>query len=254
MTLYIFKWLLDFESHLSRPSKVIKKFFHSFLLVILVWFFYTEIYYFFVFYYTVWSVDPVLFQMTIQYTNTIYWTVALFPGDLSYTTSFICLGLWFIIYYFLYLSGSVSEHSRGFSGGTSGKEPADQCRRHKRRWFDPWIGKIHWRRSWQPTPVYLPRASSWTEEPGGLQSRVAQGQTLLKQLSMHACRTLSSVPFICIFIYGLVPQCFNYWGFIMCSHIWAFITHRWTYFSSFQNFPGYPTPVSNINLNIILST
>ena len=161
---------------------------------------------------------------------------------------------WFITYYFLYLSGSVSEHSRGFSGGTSGKEPADQCRRHKRRWFDPWIGKIHWRRSWQPTPVYLPRASSWTEEPGGLQSRVAQGQTLLKQLSMHACRTLSSVPFICIFIYGLVPQCFNYWGFIMCSHIWAFITHRWTYFSSFQNFPGYPTPVSNINLNIILST
>ena len=32
--------------------------------------------------------------MTIQYTNTIYWTVALFPGDLSHTTSFICLGLY----------------------------------------------------------------------------------------------------------------------------------------------------------------
>ena len=32
----------------------------------------------------------------------------------------------------------------------SGKEPACQCRRHKRDRFDPWIGKIPWRRAWQP--------------------------------------------------------------------------------------------------------
>ena len=25
-----------------------------------------------------------------------------------------------------------------------------------------------WRRVWQPTPVFLPGESSWTEEPGGL--------------------------------------------------------------------------------------
>ena len=35
--------------------------------------------------------------------------------------------------------------------------------------FDPWVGKIPWRRAWQPTPVFLPRESPWTEEPGGLQ-------------------------------------------------------------------------------------
>ena len=23
-------------------------------------------------------------------------------------------------------------------------------------WFDPWVGKIPWRRAWQPTPVFLP--------------------------------------------------------------------------------------------------
>ena len=23
--------------------------------------------------------------------------------------------------------------------------------------FDPWVGKIPWRREWQPTPVFLPR-------------------------------------------------------------------------------------------------
>ena len=30
-----------------------------------------------------------------------------------------------------------------------GKEPACNV-------FDPWVGKIHWRRAWQPTPVLLP--------------------------------------------------------------------------------------------------
>ena len=44
----------------------------------------------------------------------------------------------------------------GFPGGASGKELAYQCRRHKRCGFDPWVGKIPWRRSWQPTPAFLP--------------------------------------------------------------------------------------------------
>ena len=38
----------------------------------------------------------------------------------------------------------------------SGKEPAYQCRRHG---FDPWVGRIPWRRKWQPTPVFLPGKS-----------------------------------------------------------------------------------------------
>ena len=42
------------------------------------------------------------------------------------------------------------------SSGVSGKEPTCQCRRHKRCGFDPWVGKIRWRRKWQPTPVFLP--------------------------------------------------------------------------------------------------
>ena len=31
-----------------------------------------------------------------------------------------------------------------------------QCRRPG---FDPWVGKIPWRRKWQPTPVFLPGES-----------------------------------------------------------------------------------------------
>ena len=47
----------------------------------------------------------------------------------------------------------------GLPGGTSGKEPAWEWGRHKRHEFDPWVGKIPWRRAWQPTPVFLPRKS-----------------------------------------------------------------------------------------------
>ena len=32
--------------------------------------------------------------------------------------------------------------------------------------FDPWVGKIPWRRKWQSTPVVLPGKIPWTEEPG----------------------------------------------------------------------------------------
>ena len=54
---------------------------------------------------------------------------------------------------------AVSQESRCFPGGTSGKEPACQCRRHKRCGFDPWVGKIPWRRTQQPTAVLLPGES-----------------------------------------------------------------------------------------------
>ena len=42
-----------------------------------------------------------------------------------------------------------------------------QCERPR---FDPWVGKIPWRRAWQPTPEFLPGEFPWTEKPGGLQS------------------------------------------------------------------------------------
>ena len=43
-----------------------------------------------------------------------------------------------------------------FPDSTSDKEPACQCRRHKRLGFHPWVRKIPWRRKWQPTPIFLP--------------------------------------------------------------------------------------------------
>ena len=42
-----------------------------------------------------------------------------------------------------------------FHGSASGKELASP----KRHGFDPGVGKIPWRRAWQPTPVFLPGES-----------------------------------------------------------------------------------------------
>ena len=58
----------------------------------------------------------------------------------------------------------------GFPGGSSGKEPACRCKTRKRRGLDPWVGKVPWRRAWQPPPVFLPGEFPWIEEPGRLQS------------------------------------------------------------------------------------
>jgi len=44
---------------------------------------------------------------------------------------------------------------RGFPGGASGEENQPANARHVRCRFEPWIGKILWRRAWQPTPVFL---------------------------------------------------------------------------------------------------
>ena len=54
-----------------------------------------------------------------------------------------------------------SQGSYKNSGVTSGEEPACHCRRRKRCRFDPWVGKIPWRRAWQPTPVFFCRESHW---------------------------------------------------------------------------------------------
>ena len=64
----------------------------------------------------------------------------------------------------------------------SSKAPACQCRRHKRRGFDPWVGTITWSWKWQPTPVSLPGKSprgAW----GATVCGIANSQT---QLSIQA--------------------------------------------------------------------
>ena len=64
----------------------------------------------------------------------------------------------------------------------SGKEPACHSRRYG---FNPWAGKILWRRAWQPTPVFFPGEPHGRGAWQATVYRVAKSQTQLKQLSMH---------------------------------------------------------------------
>ena len=47
----------------------------------------------------------------------------------------------------------------GFPGGSGGKEPACRAGDEGRSEFEPWVGKIPWRRAWQPTAAFLPGES-----------------------------------------------------------------------------------------------
>ena len=71
---------------------------------------------------------------------------------------------------------------------SSGKEPACQCWRHQRPGFSPWVGKIPWRRAWQPTPVFFPGESHGQRSPVGYS---LQGHTELDttEATQHTCVT-----------------------------------------------------------------
>ena len=42
---------------------------------------------------------------------------------------------------------------------SDGYETPGICLQRRRFRFDPWVGKIPWRREWQPTPRFLPGES-----------------------------------------------------------------------------------------------
>ena len=70
----------------------------------------------------------------------------------------------------------------------SGKEPACQRTRHRRRRFQPWVGKIPRRRAWQPTPVFSPenpvdRGAWWATVRGVRKSQTGQ-HTQISQLGL----------------------------------------------------------------------
>ena len=76
--------------------------------------------------------------------------------------------------------------SQGFSGDARGKEPACQRRRCMRPRLNPWIGKVPWRRGWQPTPVFFLGESHGQRTWWATVHGVAQSWTRLKRLSSHA--------------------------------------------------------------------
>ena len=60
------------------------------------------------------------------------------------------------------------------------------CRRLKRHGLDLWVGKIPWRRAWQPTPIFLHEKSHGRSSLAGyIVHKFAKIRTQLKRLSTH---------------------------------------------------------------------
>ena len=57
--------------------------------------------------------------------------------------------------------------------------------------FDPWIGRIPWRRTWQPAPVFLPGESHGQRSLVGYVHTVAKSQTRLKRLGTQSTQPAS---------------------------------------------------------------
>ena len=68
----------------------------------------------------------------------------------------------------------------------SGKGPACKYRRHKRPRFDPWVGKIPWRREWLPTSVFLTREFCAQRNLAGYSLRGRENTTELLTLSLFS--------------------------------------------------------------------
>ena len=70
----------------------------------------------------------------------------------------------------------------GFPGGSYGRESVcilqivckESLQKCGRPGFDSWVGKIPWRRAWQPTPVFLPGESPWKRSLEGYSLKGSQ--------------------------------------------------------------------------------
>ena len=79
-----------------------------------------------------------------------------------------------------------------------GKESACQCKRHKRCSFSPWVRKTPWRRSQQPTAVFLPgkfhgQRSLAGYSPWGCKESDTTEPTQQQQLTWHLGDAWSSL-------------------------------------------------------------
>src|SRR5574337_432987 len=82
----------------------------------------------------------------------------------------------------------------GFTGGTSSKQSACQCRRHG---FNPWVGKIPWRRKQQPALVFLPGESHGQKSLEGYSSWVAESSLWGRGRGIPLLGWLEKKPLLC---------------------------------------------------------
>ena len=88
-----------------------------------------------------------------------------------------------------------------------------QSRRCRGPRSDPWIGKIPWRRTWQPTPVFLPGDSQGHRSLGGYSLWGCKDSHMTERL------TLSSSSLF--WVNGLFDHCMESKGLDIVNRLWA---------------------------------
>ena len=78
-----------------------------------------------------------------------------------------------------------------------------QCRRPR---FDPWVGKIPWRRKWQPTPVFLPGKSYGKRSPWGRKESDS-----IERLTHTHCRINNVCFLVCVCLFFMYYLCEKYY-------------------------------------------
>ena len=109
----------------------------------------------------------------------------------------------FLIYFTYSSLYLLVPYPKRFPGGASDREPACQCRRHKRHGFDPWVEEIPWKRTWQLTSVFLPGESHGQRSQAGYSpqshkeldtSEVTQhARMVLRQTLLQICSRVDGI-------------------------------------------------------------
>ena len=131
-----------------------------------------------------------------------------------------------------------------FPGSSDGKEPTCQCKRCRRHGFYPWIGKVLWKRAWQPTPVFLP-VEFHGQRSLSLQTKLfQQNSNYKKYIKHHPFKLRQQLTCWVIFICPKIP-----WGLHM--NIWKYFTFNSDTFSQRWNVAVKKKCIWSFALNLL---
>ena len=99
------------------------------------------------------------------------------------------------------------------------KNPPETIRGIKSGRFDPWVGKIPWRRKWQPTPVFLPGQTHEQRSLVGYSYGVAKSRTQLSDFifTFHFHALEKEMTTHSTVLAWRIPGT----GGLVCCHLWG---------------------------------
>ena len=110
------------------------------------------------------------------------------------------------------------------------------CLQCKSSRFDPWVGKIPWRRKWQPTPVFLPRESHGQRNLAGYtpwgckESDMIEWLTHTPKLKRRKNSQPSCFPHQCYCYISLLPLLYLHLILTTNDYCYSYMIHEETNF------------------------